>query len=813
MAAFGAGPAELAILFIFLSGFGLPLGVPPQAEDPAMAHVAPSECVLYASWSAMAKPDAKSANSTEQLLAEPELQQFAQALEKVVVDSLQRATADERDPKAEKLAKLAPLWSKAMLTRTAAVFVDHLAVTPQQADIRGGLLLDAGDQASAFVDALVQVLNSEEQPVEEVNLGKNKFFRFQFKSGPVKEVTLGAAGKYLLVGVGEGAAQGMIERLQAKQTPQWLTDLHKRLPVERRSTVSYLNTPALLKGVQPLVGEKGGQVIESLGLKQVGEVISVTGLDQEGMVGRTFVRIDGEPRGLLKLLDSPAITPDSVDYVPRDATIAAALSLKAQTVYEVLEQVISENAPRGRDDLERFNQEFERNFGFRLKDDVLGSLGNVWTVSLSPVDGLFGVTVTAEVTDRKMLRAVLQRAVLMLTDNSAGRRRMRLETTKLGDLELQSLVIPEMPFRPSWCITESRVIFGLTPQAVKSSLDLSEEERGLFSQPELAPVWKGEGRVIGVAYQDTPKVFEGTYGYLTAFLPMVSEAMNRELARSGQAAPVFDVAKLPSARSIHRHLRPSLSVTRRTKDGVESETHQTLPVLNVGASAPLGVALLLPAVQAAREAAQRAQSANNLKQIMLALHNYHDTFRGLPPAYTFDSKKKPGLSWRVLILPFIEEAALYQQFHLDEPWDSEHNKKLIAKMPKVFKAPKSAAGEGKTVYLGVAGESGTFPPPALPVEKQRPIGLSFSAFTDGLSNTIAVVEANDDSAVIWTKPDDFTPQEKDPFKGLLGLYHGGFQAGLCDGSVRFISEKLAPEMLMRLFERNDGNPVEIEPRR
>ena len=85
MAAMGAGPAELMVLLMFLGGFGLPLGVPPEAENPAMAHVAPAKCVLYASWAGMAEPDAESPNQTEQLLAEPEVQHFARSLEKSVL--------------------------------------------------------------------------------------------------------------------------------------------------------------------------------------------------------------------------------------------------------------------------------------------------------------------------------------------------------------------------------------------------------------------------------------------------------------------------------------------------------------------------------------------------------------------------------------------------------------------------------------------------------------------------------------------------------------------------------------------------------
>ena len=108
----------------------------------------------------------------------------------------------------------------------------------------------------------------------------------------------------------------------------------------------------------------------------------------------------------------------------------------------------------------------------------------------------------------------------------------------------------------------------------------------------------------------------------------------------------------------------------------------------------------------AREAAVRAQCTNNEKQIMLAMHNYHDVNGSFPPAFSRGKDGKPLLSWRVLLLPFLDQKALYDQFHLDEAWDSPHNRALVSKMPEVFHCPaeKAAlAAEGKTRYLGARG--------------------------------------------------------------------------------------------------------------
>ena len=146
--------------------------------------------------------------------------------------------------------------------------------------------------------------------------------------------------------------------------------------------------------------------------------------------------------------------------------------------------------------------------------------------------------------------------------------------------------------------------------------------------------------------------------------------------------------------------------------------------------------------------AQYIKSANNLKQIGIAIHNYHDVNERFP-AYFLTKAGKPGLSWRVAILPFIEEGELFKQFKLDEPWDSENNKKLIEKLPKTYAPVRGKADKGQTFYQMFVGRSTMLAPEGTKV--------SFSGVTDGLSNTIMVVEGA--KPVIWTKPDDL------PFDG------------------------------------------------
>jgi prepilin-type processing-associated H-X9-DG protein len=209
--------------------------------------------------------------------------------------------------------------------------------------------------------------------------------------------------------------------------------------------------------------------------------------------------------------------------------------------------------------------------------------------------------------------------------------------------------------------------------------------------------------------------------------------------------------------------------------------------------------VLLPLIEKRRHAAGRAQSMNNLKQIALAMHNYHDVNKALPAAATYDAEGHPLLSWRVHILPFIEQDALYRSFHLNEPWDSEHNKKLIAKMPPTYRSPalKDPQG-GKTTYLAPVGPKTIF---------GGKKGMPFQKITDGTSNTVLVVETDDSRGVYWTQPDDYKIDAKNPMAGLVQPGASGFNAAFADGSVRFLQADIDPATLRALFTANGGEQV------
>ncbi len=208
----------------------------------------------------------------------------------------------------------------------------------------------------------------------------------------------------------------------------------------------------------------------------------------------------------------------------------------------------------------------------------------------------------------------------------------------------------------------------------------------------------------------------------------------------------------------------------------------------------------------ARGAARNMQGANNMKQIVIAIHNFHETYKRFPvgefPEGSLIKYKdgKPLLSWRVYLLPYIEEAPLFERFKLDELWDSPHNLALLDEMPVVYKSPSSADGTNKTRYLAPVG------PSSILGAKTK---VAFFDIQDGASKTILLVEAGADKAVPWTKPEDLTYDPKNPVASL-GDIGDSFTILMADGSVHDLKATIDAASLLNLFQRNDGNVINIE---
>ncbi len=207
---------------------------------------------------------------------------------------------------------------------------------------------------------------------------------------------------------------------------------------------------------------------------------------------------------------------------------------------------------------------------------------------------------------------------------------------------------------------------------------------------------------------------------------------------------------------------------------------------------------LLPAVQAAREAARRMACQNNEKQIALAMMNYESVYRSLPPAFTVDANGRPLHSWRTLLLPYLEQNAIYEQIDLNKPWDDPVNLPIGELAISTFVCPSSSGPQVNTSnYVAVVDPSAIFTG-ATPT--------TYGMISDGMANTILVVEVGPDHAVPWMSPDDITLNEylSLPSKSQ---HAGGSNVAMADGSVRFFSDMTPPEDVQAMLTKDGGEMV------
>ena len=226
-----------------------------------------------------------------------------------------------------------------------------------------------------------------------------------------------------------------------------------------------------------------------------------------------------------------------------------------------------------------------------------------------------------------------------------------------------------------------------------------------------------------------------------------------------------------------------------------------------------------PVAQAPADANAKAIKSRvdltNLKQLALAMHNYHDRYQHFPPAVVMGADGKTPHSWRVELLPELGQQALYERYRMNEPWDSPFNKEVLAQMPECFRDPFDNPKSTNSGYYVLVGPGAAF---------EGSEGIKISDFTDGTSNTILIVEAN--RGIPWSKPEDisFDPGKErhryqpfgpsNPPPTLGGFIPGHFAAALADGSARIFDTDKIKDQLKWLIMRNDGAVVDwqkIEP--
>jgi prepilin-type processing-associated H-X9-DG protein len=195
---------------------------------------------------------------------------------------------------------------------------------------------------------------------------------------------------------------------------------------------------------------------------------------------------------------------------------------------------------------------------------------------------------------------------------------------------------------------------------------------------------------------------------------------------------------------------------------------------------------------------------NNLKQIGLALRNYRDAYGCFPPAYVADENGRPMHSWRVLILPWLEQQEVYNQYRFDEPWDGPNNRKLHDLIVSAYSCPSHPGPRCSTSYVAVVGPGTAW---------RGAASSRLEDVKDDPNRTILLVEVSGPS-FHWMEPRDLEFDRmsleingSNNASGLSSAHPGGANVLLHDGAVRFLPGKTAPETLRALLTVAGGDEV------
>ncbi len=788
-------------------GIGVPLGVPPGPEDPMMGQLAPAECIFYTTWSPTVAPVATN-NPTERWMAQKEIQESFEKLKNAFRGYVQNTSGEERD-----FAVLGFKLAEKCTSNSVAIYltkfeVDMAAGTAPE--FEGGFVMDLGDEAQQLSQSINEVIDvyagDESFDIDSVTIDDSEFRQINFEQAELKlTFTWGIINsKYFAFTMGQDEMKRLLANIKSPQ-PEWLSSLRKRLPVERVSSISYANIESLMKLTDDIPEPELVRFIELTNIKQVKRMGWVSGLDSKGFQMRTLIEIEGQPEGLLGLVNGDPLNLNDLDRIPDDKMIAFCTRLSPTSTYDFINE-FSKMVPAGTTIEEQVTQ-LNEIAEFDFEEEVIGVLDDYVYIygSVNPTNPTAGWVATLGAQNEMALSGPYDK-IMDLINKSVEDYGGEVKEKSVGDAVMFTYEDDQgfgMP-TPSWSFANGEIVLALDKSSIrrhlrrkagaKDSLIKDEWFKSLFEPP--APDARGP---IAVGTLDLAQI-------LRLVVPLASTFGNEMFPDEFD----FTFDDLPSIDVLTKDVKPNISAVYRTKDGFEMLQRQIYPGGTPGGLVGGAMIVGLPSTVAIRRSAARTASANQIRQLALAMHNYHDANRALPARFSKNAADKPLLSWRVHILPYLDERELYEEFHLDEPWDSEHNKKLIDRMPDAFKHPRLKLEDGKTAYVVPAGEdSGMIDPEKSADEVDMPTGVSLEQFTDGTSRTILVLEANEDHAVTWTKPEDYNWQDQmNILDGLKGVWPNGINMAFADASVHFMKTENLADKIKLLLQKSDGQHVD-----
>jgi hypothetical protein len=705
------------------------------------------------------------------------------------------------------------------------------------------VLHDAGSFLKRLEPLILPVLEKEGQTVSQMTLDGRQVASIPTEMPGVSVEWWNEQG-HLVISAGMNGAMQTVQTAMGSGPNITENPLWTQLRQSDRYTITsfgWMESASLLKrfGDMPMPPAPSGKQmtiregLQLLGLHNLNEFTIQSGFRGDQTWSDLRINADGELSGLAKLFQQRNMTLADLPALPKATTAFAAwafdLAASWDLVTGTVRNVMTEVEPESLNDFESSLVQIDEVFGGSLRDGLLAGLGDVWCVyndpAPLPLPIGFSPVAAVSVKDKGNVSAGIARIMEILkqqiTDSNVS-----IRHSEKDGRETYSFNMSGMPFVPTMMISDKWMAIGLTPGAIQG---LTQRENGKL------PSWKPDNKVQS-ALAELPTEFsmisvaDPSAGYvqLMQLAPMGLNLLEQQFlptVADGSLQMPFTAEDLPAIEEITDPMFPNVSVGWSTDSGFAMSSRQSVPSspfgnMTAAAPVPILLALLLPAVQQAREAARRTQSKNNLKQLALAMHNYHDVFNEFPAGTVSNTDLEPDqrLSWGYSILPYIEQAALYQVIDARKGWQDETNGNAVGIMVPMFvnpSQPDPRPNPSSSDYVAMAGvgEDAAMLPNGHP--KAGIFGYDrkcrISDITDGTSNTMMITTASQPTASFLAGGRETirgfsqSPYLNGP-DGIGSPHNGVILVLMADGSVRSVATSIE-ESVLEAIATKSGNEI------
>lgn len=782
---------EMLLVFLMFAsgGIGLPLGMPPGPEDPVLGKFADDDAQMYFAWTGMGA--IQGSDPTSKWMAKPEILLAVGKLK----EALQKELGGRADRAGEMslLRRLAIKTLESSVNNGASIFATDIELDGRSPEFKGAILIPLADQKMEL-EQLVTQLESVVAKADKTQcdmIEKDGLTRIRIAKDLPVPVEFLIKENNLVIGIGEGMLDRGLKNIQT-EPPVWFTEYRKRLKVEKFSSVAYLSGTILESVKQP--------VSTFIDIESLTAICFVSGIDDEGAVSRAA--LDLKPGSQMdKLLPRQPLRTHELARMAKRPLFGLQTHIPVE---EVISYIATVGKQIGDDPVADAEEQFEEMFGLSLQEEMLnvfdGFAGASFDVDL--VGNRPEVIISLGISDEMSFPAVYETVIETISQWPDVEDRLKTSTHRnfeIFEVTPKPMGFMFFPVELCWAHANDQLIFATDTDLIAAQIDrmidgdtFADSERA----KQLIEFGKENnfGNPVAVSTLDPVKLMEVFFHFTEMF---------RFMDDDDELFSGFTFGDIPKLEVLSEGLDSAATGVYRTPEGIEAFSRHTPP----GSSPPVTMLVVGGASFTSSNRAfdtPQTKMQNNLRQVLLACLNFESAWMKFPATGTKNADGQPLLSWRVHILPYIDEVNLYKQFHLDEPWDSEHNKTLIEKMPDVYCHVDMESSDGKTVFLGIAGEEGVLGTPQEKASGQ----VGFGKIVDGSSNTALAVAVEPSSAVIWSKPDDLKADDGEKAIEATDENEDGTMVGLADGSVH-VFEDLDAGTWESLMKISDGEVIDI----